>query len=187
MTLDDNKPLSQIKAQNNISLNTLLQLIPDFDTSQTSQVYRFVRSCDSAFKLATEIPKEILLTYALNKITGSGSSDVHAKKYTDWYTLKAFLIQKYSQTLGHLNLELQSLFQKPNESLTDYYHRVDICRSKIIEKLTAEIVDSTLERRKPTTEETALNVFVNGLSSDIGTMLRTEAFKNLSGAGNFAI
>lgn len=172
-----------------VDLNTLLHLIPEFDTSQSSQIYRFIRSCDSAFTLAAPSQIQVLLIYALNKITGPGASDVHAKKYVDWIELKVFLIQKYSQTktIAHLNFELQSLFQKPNESVTEYFHRVDLYRCKIIEKLTAEISDDSLKGRIIMTEETALNVFVNGLKSDIGIMLRTKEPHNLSDAGNFAI
>lgn len=172
-----------------VDLTTLLKLIPEFDTVKTSDVYRFVRSCDAAFKLASTVQETILLTYALNKITGPGSSDVHAKSFLTWFDLRGFIIQKYSQTktLGHLQLELQSLFQNPNESITEYFHRVDLCRSKLIEKLTAEINDETLQGRVATTEETALNVFVNGLSSDIGIMLRVRSISNLTDAGNFAI
>lgn len=172
-----------------IPLTTLLQLIPDFDTNVNSQVYRFIRSCDSAFQLSSIVQKEILLIYALNKITGPASSDVHAKQFTDWNELKTFLIQKFShtKTLAHLNLELQTMFQKPSESITQYYHRVDLCRNKIMEKLTAEIFDVSLTGRKLTAEETALNVFINGISSDIGIMLRTKNLTNLSDAGHFAM
>lgn len=177
------------KPTNELDLNTLLKLIPDFNTAESSQVYRFIRSCDSAFLLASITQQQLLLVYALNRITGPGSSDVHARQYLSWESLKAFLIQKFSQTktLAHLNLELQSLFQKPSESVTEYFLRVDLCRNKIIEKLTTEISGTTLEGRKITTEETALNVFINGLASDIGTMLRTKEFSKLDDAGRFAI
>lgn len=168
---------------------TLLQLIPEFDTRQNNEIYRYIRSCDAAFNLASIAQENIILIYALNKITGAYSADVHAKQFTNWTELKSFLIQKFSQTktLAHLNLELQSMFQKPNETLTEYYHRVELCRSKIIEKLNTEILDDTLLGRLATTEETALNVFINGLSSDIGTMLRTKGFNNLSETGRFAL
>lgn len=79
------------------------------------------------------------------------------------------------------------MFQKPNESVSDYFIRVDVCRNKILKKLAAEIADSTLPGRQAMTEETALNVFINGLSSDIGIMLRTKNFENLNDAGNFAV
>lgn len=187
MSLADLKPT--VVRSEEIKLDTLLKLIPDFDTAQPTQVYRFIRSCDSACQIALLHQQPILLTFVLNKIFGPGASDVHTKQFSSWTDLKVYLIQKFSQTktLAHLHLELQSMFQKPNESITDYYLRVDLCRSKISEKLATEICDLTLEGRKATTEETALNVFVNGISSDIGTMLRVHSFKHLSDAGNFAI
>lgn len=171
-----------------LSLGCLQKLIPEFDTSQNAQVYRFIRSCDSAFQLAAVHQTTALLTCAINKITGPGSSDVYAKQFTRWEDLKNFLIQKFSlgKTLAHLNLELQSLFQKPQETVTQFFHRVDLCRSKILEKLTTEIKDRTLEGRKATTEETALSVFTNGINSDIGMMLRVRGFESLSDAGHFA-
>lgn len=170
-------------------LTTLLSLIPDFDTKDNNEVYRYIRSCDAAFNLANINQRHVILTYALNKITGPCSADVHAKQFTNWIELKTFLIQKFSQTktLAHLNLELQSMYQTPNETITDYYHRVELCRSKIIEKLNTEICDNTLIGRLVTTEETALNVFINGLNSDIGIMLRTKEFNNFSEAGRFAL
>lgn len=182
-------PETKVLPSSEIDLGTLLKLIPDFNTSDNSKVYNFIRSCDSAFQYASNSQKSILLTYALNKLTGPGSSDVHSKQFFKWDDLKQFLIQKFSQTktLAHLTLELQSLFQKPQESITNFFLRVDLCRSKIIEKLTAEITDSTIEGRLATTEETALNVFVNGVRSDIGMMLRVREFKTISDAGNFAI
>lgn len=180
---------SDSKVTETLSLQLLLQLIPNFETEQTSQVYRFIRSCDSAFSLASIPQQELLLVYALNKITGPSSSDVHIKQYKNWPELKTYLIQKFSQTktLAHLNLELQTMFQKPSETVTEYYHRVDLCRNKILEKLSTEVTDTSLSGRKLTTEETALNVFINGLSSDIGIMLRTKEFKSLCNAGNFAM
>lgn len=172
-----------------LDIGTLLKLIPSFDTTQTNQVYRFIRSCDSAFNLASESQKSTLLVYVLNNIIGISASDVHSREFQSWDILKSFLIDRFSnvKTISHLNLELQSMFQKPGENITDYFHRVDLCRSKIIEKLTVEIFDDTLAGRKSTTEETALNVFVNGLSSDIGSMLRTKEFRTLSEAARFAM
>lgn len=172
-----------------LDIGTLLKLIPHFDTEKNEQVYRFVRSCDSAFKLGSTEQAQILLVYALNNITGSGASDIHAKQISSWSELRSFLIDKFSnvKTISHLNLELQSMFQKPTESITDYFHRVDLSRSKIVEKLNAEICDSSLPGRLATTEETALSVFVNGLNSNMGCMLRTKGFSNLSEAGRFAL
>lgn len=183
MSLPDLKPVAT-----EISLDTLLKLIPDFETAQPAQVYRYIRSCDSAFELAAKQQQSILLTFALNKIIGPGASDVHSRQFSFWADLKAYLIQKFSQTktLAYLQLELQSMFQKPSESITEYYLRVDLSRCKILEKLTTEVSDITLEGRKTMTEETALNVFINGISSDIGTMLRVHSFKNLYDAANFA-
>ena len=177
------------KIDNGLPIQTLLQLIPDFDTNNQSQVYRYIRSCDSAFELASITQHKILLVYALNKISGPFASDVHIKIYNTWSELKTFLIQKFSQvkTLAHLNLELQSMFQKPSESVTDYFHRVDTCRNKILEKIKTEITDNSLLGRIETTEETALSVFTNGLNSDIGTMLRTQGFTNLCDAGYSAM
>lgn len=186
----DSKTTEAESATMDIDFRMLLQLIPEFDTHKpTQEVYRFIRSCDSAFELASKSQIKILLTYALNKITGPGSSDVHTKRFQTWPDLKCFLIQKYShtKTLGHLQLELQSLFQKPSESITDYFHRVDMCRSKLVEKLSTETKDNTLEGRVATTEEMALNVFINGLNSDIGIMLRVHTISNLTDAGNLAI
>lgn len=184
-------PNSQTPNTSKMSLDigTLLKLIPTFDTDQHQQVYRFIRSCDSAFKLATQDQRPVLLVYALNNITGSGAPDVHSKQHCNWDDLKPFLIEKFSnvKTISHLNLELQSMFQKSNESLTEYYHRVDLCRSKIVEKLNAEITDNSLIGRLATTEETALSVFINGISSDIGAMLRTKGFTTLYEAGRFAM
>lgn len=172
-----------------LDLNTLLKLVPTFDTTQPQQIYRYIRSCESAFKLADEDQKSILLVYCLNNITGAFASDVHCKTYETWQDLRSFLIEKFSnvKTISHLNLELQSMFQKPGESLTDYFHRVDMLRSKILEKLNTEITDHTLLGRIATTEETALSVFINGLNTEIGTMLRTKGFSNLTEAGQFAI
>lgn len=171
-----------------LNLNNLVKLIPNFDTTNPQEVYKFIRSCNSAFELASEPQKPFILVYALNNITGPNAADVHCRKFNTWHGLREFLVDKFSntKTLSHLNLELQSMFQGQNESLTDYYHRVDLCRNKIIEKLNIEITDKTLLGRLATTEETALNVFINGFSSDIGIMLRTKGFKNLSEAGNFA-
>lgn len=172
-----------------LDFNTLLKLIPTFDTTHPQQVYRFIRSCDSAFSLACKDDQKILLVYALNNITGTGASDVHCRQNACWEDLKSYLIEKFSnvKTIAHLNLELQSMFQKPGESLTDYFHRVDLCRSKIVEKLNTEISDTSITGRILTTEETALSVFVNGVNTEIGTMLRTKGFSSLSEAGRFAM
>lgn len=172
-----------------LDLKTSVGLIPEFNTSQSSEVYRFVRCCNAAFRLAKSSDHEVLLVYALNRIIGPSSADVHAKQYKTWDELQTFLIEKFSnvKTVSHLCLELQSMFQRDKETVTEYFHRVDLLRSKIIEKLIAEIEDESLLGRQLSTEEMALNVFVNGLNSDLGTMLRTKEFKKLSDAGRFAM
>lgn len=172
-----------------LGIKDFMQLIPTFNTSNQGNVYRFIRSCDTIFSLASPQQCPILLTFALNKIDGPGTSDVHMKQYSNWDELKTFLIEKFSnvKTISHYTLELQSMFQKPSESVTEYYHRVDLCRSKIMEKINSEIHDTTITGRQNSTEETALNVFINGLNSDLGIMLRTQRFKNLSDAGRFAM
>lgn len=48
------------------------------------------------------------------------------------------------------------MFQKPSESTTEYYLRVDLCRSRILEKLATEVSDTMIEGRKITTKKTAL-------------------------------
>lgn len=173
----------------NVSIETILRLVPDFNTDEVGHIYRFIRSCDAAFRLANARQVDILLVYTLNRISGTGAPDVHSRNYDSWDTLKRYLISRFSnvKTISHLMLELQSSFQKHNESITEYFHRIDLCRSKIIEKLNAEISDSSLHGRKKCTEETALSVFINGLSSDMGTMLRTREFSSLNEVGQFAI
>lgn len=172
-----------------LEINMLVKLIPTFDTTKTQEVYGFIRSCDTAFQFSNAENKPILLAYVLNNIKGTGAPDIHCRQYATWEDLKSFLIEKFSnvKTISHLNLELQSLFQKPGESITDYFHRVDLCRSKIIEKLNTEFKDHSLIGRMEMTEETALSVFVNGLCNEIGTMLRTRGFLNLAEAGRFAM
>lgn len=176
-------------SNNSLNIGTLLQLIPEFNTDQPGNIYRFIRSCDAAFKLANPDQENILFVYALNKISGIGAPDVHSRRHDNWDTLKGFLINRFSnvKTISHLMLELQSSFQKPNESITEYFHRIDLSRSKIIEKLNAEISDDSLSGRKKCAEETALSVFINGLSSDMGSMLRTRDFKSLNEVGRFAM
>lgn len=172
-------------------MSILIQLIYPFDTNNPQNIYRFVRSCNSAFQLATTEQTQSLLVYALNNITGIGAADIQSRQYDSWDDLRTFLIKTFSnvKTITDLNLELQSMFQISGESLVDYYHRVDLCRSKIIEQINincSEISDETLTDPIAKTEETALSVFVNGLNTDIGAMLRTKKFTNLSEAGNFA-
>lgn len=94
---DINTPVES-KVRSEIDINTLLTLIPEFDTLQTYQVYRFIRSCDTVFELASATQEIILLTYALNQITGPGSIEVNLKQFDNWDDLKLFLIPKYSQT-----------------------------------------------------------------------------------------
>lgn len=172
-----------------VDTKTLTGLIPEFNTDNPSEVYKFLRSCDSTFSLAQSNQIKILITYALNKIIGVGAPDIHARQYPDWSSLRSFIIEKFAdtKTLPHLQLTLQSLFQKSNESVTDYFHRVDLCRSKIIEKLHAECPDDLLLGYKASTEATALSVFVNGLNNDIGVLLRVGRFTSLSKAARFAI
>lgn len=73
-----------------LAINTLIKLIPTFDTSKTQEVYRFVRSCDSVFQLAIDVEKQqILLIYAFHNITGVGALDIHCRRYAFWDDLKS--------------------------------------------------------------------------------------------------
>lgn len=53
---------------------TLIKLFPSFDTNENNQLYRFIRSCNSAFDLASLDQRPMLLV-CFNNITGSGASD----------------------------------------------------------------------------------------------------------------
>ncbi|CAF4878042.1 unnamed protein product [Pieris macdunnoughi] len=172
-----------------VNIQTLINLIPIFDTNNHDEIYGYIRSCDTVFKLSSPFERETLLTCALNNIKGIAASEVRCKTYETWDELKRFLIERFAntKTIQHLNLELQSIFQRHDESLTQFYHRVDLCRCKILEKLHSEICDSTLDGRVATTEETALSIFLNGLSTDMGIMLRTKGFDTLREAGRFAM
>lgn len=79
------------------------------------------------------------------------------------------------------------MFQKPNKTVTEYYHRVDLQRCKIIEKLTAEVSPEVFIGRKLHIEETALSVFINGLRREMGAILRSQNLSHLSEAGRYAI
>lgn len=148
-----------------LSLEFLVKLIPNnFDGNQYT-LRSFIKQVDSVFELAepTQIPA--ILLFVKNKITGKAREqiDVHCN-LTTWAEISELLIKLYQckKSLDQLLEELNSLKQETNETVSQFYQRLEDTSSKVLGAVHASNANAnTLPGRLSMINEITLNRFIH--------------------------
>jgi Retrotransposon gag protein. len=123
-----------------IKIELAERLLTTFDGDK-SKLYEFCDNCDKAISLVDASVRPVLLAIILTKITANARALIRNREFIDWLSLKAHLLDAYSEKRSHSQwqLELSSCRQNVNESVMSYVTRIENCLIKLTNSL-----DSTL-------------------------------------------
>ncbi|XP_076677803.1 uncharacterized protein LOC143373941 [Andrena cerasifolii] len=178
-------------ASETLKLEFLIKLIPDAFDGDRYRLRSFIKQVDSVFELAKQEQEVPLLLYVKSKIVGKAREqiDIHCN-LTTWPEISELLISLYQdkKTLDQLFEELHSIRQEQNESVTQFYQRLEDLSSRILGTLHAvHSEDTTLSGRLAMVNDMALNRFIYHTHPQISQMLRYREFKSVNNAFTAAV
>lgn len=172
-----------------LSLTVLFQFIKNFNGDR-SELTSFIQNVNSAFSLAQPHQKPPLLLYVVSKLSTNVVNEVELSGVASWETLKTKLKLYYSHTkhLAQAHEELELIKQNPNESITDYFKRVERAKNDCIQAETINCKsDVDLPGLKKAIQQTALRRFIIHCHPSISQMLRARDIISLNEAYSLAL
>lgn len=180
-----------IKMAKNISIESMLKIIPEFDGSSDT-LDRFIDSCDTVFKRIDEDSTDdldLFLDLIRSKLKNKAYDIVKYKQFKTFTELKTEFKQQFADTrsVEQLQVELVQIRQNFRESVRDFASRV--------EKLLFELNDACIAREgvkaavhiQNLNSITAKNSFENGLQEPIRLIIKASRFTNLKDAISKAV
>lgn len=182
MSLSDKNPET-------IQLSLLFQFIKPFNGDRDN-LTPFIQNGNSAFSLANTNQKNQLFLYAVSQLSNNVVNELNFSEIKDWTTLKEHLKRYYgySKDLSQLYEELETIKQYSNESVSDYFKRLDKLKSQCISAEVSNNEDEThLLGIKVSIQNTALRRFIIHTKPEISQMLRARDIKTLTEALPIAV
>mgnify|MGYP002715704619 CR=1 FL=1 len=173
-----------------ISLDFLCSLVPNFFSGERNQIDAFISDCDNAFELSSEENKYPLFRFIYSRITGKARIRISMYHFDNWDDVKTKLIELYQDKKPHSQLmeELTSCRQKSNESVTEFYERLENLSRGIVSNLKVDVKDKrTLSIKIDYINEIALGRFIYHSNSEISQVLRWRNFDSINSAYSAAI
>ena len=190
MTDTEASPSTNV-ASEALRLEFLIKLIPDAFDGDRYRLRSFIKQVDSVFELAKPDQEVPLLLYVKSRIVGKAREqiDIHCN-LTTWPEISELLISLYQdkKTLDQLFEELHSIKQERNESVTQFYQRLEDLSSRILGTLHAiHSEDKSLSGRLSMVNDMVLNRFIYHTHPQISQMLRYREFKLVNNAFTAAV
>ena len=173
-----------------MSLSFLCSLIPNFFSGERNQLDAFISDCNNALELSSEENKYPLFRFIYSRITGKAREKISMYNYDNWDEVKTKLIELYQDRKHHSQLieELTNCRQESNESITEFYERLENLSCGIISSLKVDTKDKkSLSSKSEYVNEITLNRFIFHSNSKISQMLRWKNFDNINSAYSAAI
>ncbi|KAL6256702.1 hypothetical protein P5V15_011629 [Pogonomyrmex californicus] len=153
-----------------LTLKDALNMIPEIDGTSRGRVYEFLNA------------KAILCT----KFKGKAMMDFRTRDIINFEQLKRELEKEYlsKRSTTHLQLEFNSLKQKPNESAQEFGRRTDNIAMELYESM-EEGKNHTIEQQRAILEnikEQALYNYQNGLHDEIKLIVRSQRYQTIQEA-----
>lgn len=168
----------------------LCKLIPHDFSGNRFELGQFIANCNNANGLANDSQKLPLLYFILSKISGKAKEQLAQQNFDTWDNLKDKLKILYQDKKHYCQLmeELNNSRQNFNESITDYFQRLEMLNSRAISAArqyteNAQNINGKIE----TINEITLNRFVYHSIPQISQMLRWKDFNNLNSAYTAAV
>lgn len=172
------------------TLDLLYRHITPFNGDR-SQLSSFLINCNNAFFLAQPNQKQTLLLYIISKLSAEVKTCINISTIRSWTELRASLKRTYGTLENSTQLlqELETSYQKSNESVKEFFLRLENTKVKCLKIVTDEnLVPSELCGKLAMINETALRRFCLFSKDEISRVLRQkEHLTDLNQAYHFAI
>lgn len=180
-----------VESSTSLTLDFLSKLIPEKFDGDRYKLRSFIKQVDAVFELAQ--PEQItpLLLFVKSKIIGKAREqiDIHCN-LTSWNEISELLLNLYQdkKSFDQLLEELNNLRQGHNETVSQYYQRLEDVSSRVLANVHANESDKTLLKgRLIMVNDMTLNRFVYHSHPQISQMLRYRNFKNINEALSAAL
>lgn len=116
-----------------INLSLLFKFIKPFNGNK-AELSTFIQNCNSAFTLAQPHQTPHLFLYVVSQLSSNVINELNVNEITEWTELKTQLKRYFGQNkdLTQLHEELETIKQNPQESISDFYKRLEKLKSTII-------------------------------------------------------
>lgn len=172
------------------SIDFLCKLIPHDFNGNRYEVGQFIANCNNANELASTAQKIPLLYYILAKISGRAKEQLACQTFANWDSLKEKLKDLYQDKKHYAQImeELNNCKQNYNESVHDFFQRLEILNARALSAVKLNTQDQSLIKGKiQAIEEITLNRFIFHSLPEMSQMLRWKDFNNLNSAFTAAI
>ena len=182
-------PTSDQSAESSIpsgSLEFLTKLIRNSFDEDRYKIRSFIKQVDVVFEIAKPNQALSLPLFVKSKITRKAREqiDIHCN-LAIWEEISELLLNLYQdkKSLDQLLEELNSIGQKHNETVSQYYQRIEDLSSRILAVIhSTETNNATLAGRIAMINDMTLNCFVYHTHPQISQILRYREFKTMNNA-----
>ncbi|XP_077264813.1 uncharacterized protein LOC143898889 [Temnothorax americanus] len=172
---------------NAITLKEARSMIPEFDGTSRQKLQEFINACTYAVHNIQPTDEESLVQAILyTKLKGKAMQDFETRDIQTFAQLKQQLEACYQakQSTTHLQIEFNTLKQKPNESAHAFGQRVDLLAMKLYDAMIEGEDHSSMFKRaiQQTIQKQALINFQIGLRDELKILVRSQRYATLQEA-----
>lgn len=170
--------------QERMPLSLLFKFIKPFNGNR-NELLTFVQNCNSAYQLAQPNQTNHLFLYIVSQLSSNVVNEINLEEISSWTQLKIKLKSYYSQErdLTQLHEELETSKQLHNESITQFYKRLENLKNECISAETTQSKDPIeLSGIKRSIQRTTLRRFILHCHPAISQMLRARTILTLNEA-----
>lgn len=171
-------------ARQYMSLKEARTMIPEFDGTSRNRLQEFLNACTYAMQNISPTDEESLIQGILfTKLKGKAMQDFETRDIQTFEELKQQLENSYQgkQSTAHLQLEFNSLKQKPGESAQTYGQRADNLAMKLYDSM-IEGENHAIEHKRAilqTIQKQALLNYQLGLRDELKILVRSQRHATL--------
>ncbi|XP_018324519.2 uncharacterized protein LOC108736557 [Agrilus planipennis] len=154
------------------------KLIPNFDGNKKDFPH-FINCIEIVQRRSNPENMPLLLDVVKTKLTGSAYNAIRYRSIESWDALKSQLKQNFSEkrTIPHLEAQLASLRQKPNESVAEYTSKLDSIIEPLISASCEGKTDAAVVVIEELLKKRALHSFILGLKQPIKLLVESRNFE----------
>ncbi|KAF2886324.1 hypothetical protein ILUMI_19849 [Ignelater luminosus] len=176
---DSDSSTSSTPRTSDFTIEFLCKLIPQEFSGDRYELGPFIANCNNANDLASDNQKTALLYYILSKITGRAKEQLAQQSFRNWNDLKEKLKTLYQDKKHYCQImeDLNNCKQNLNESVSDFFQRLELLNSRALSATQQYTIDKTLLPGKlQSINEITLNRFIYHSTPQISQMLRWKDF-----------
>lgn len=171
-----------------IPITFLAQMITSFN-GNSSELSNFLQNAENALSIAKENQKTALTALIFSKVSSEVKNKINASEINTFTDLKIKLKQVFqiTESLTYLQEQLETCRQKPNETVKEFFLRIEHLNSRIIQKIKeSTISNSMLVGKLALINEMALRRFTHHCKPEISNILRHKTFMSINEALSIA-